>query len=492
MQKNKDRLSLSDENRNWCRSLVIIILFLISANAHAQRLSGHFLISTSKLTQSLEKIIVQKKPIVGIYEQPLTLPSTIPISINSVEYFFNWSEIKFDPIENGHLKISFVQPTLEIKIPKLDIDTYVIQEVNGVILKVRIKSTCNEIRLATTTDALSLQTTITGSARSEDVDLNAAITALDLGTPHLSVQDFNCDNIAGFEDVVSDEILQQFGRIDFYKPMLLEKVNSMIAQQLGLLGDVAEDTIHDQVIVHSSEIIPLFQLLAINSDFIDIGFAINSEDALLSPLKDYKATTDATLVVDKSELQNYLKEALSKKLSQSQYSSKNISELDKLTRSRFKQFFVWPALMKRPKGAELILRPKIESLNFNLTPNTVVKNLSMKATTGLWIIDGSEPMIYLRSEISANSTMTGGHQFQSKINSLKTSPIWNNSYIEKRNCSKRISTGIVDKLAEKYFTDNWATANLGVIKFANGVSTQLKQIYFDHNNKLHFSLILND
>lgn len=492
MLKNMERLFSSDEIKKTCRGLSTIFVFLMCANASAQKLSGNFLISTAKLKQTLEDLIVQKKPIAGVYETPLTFSSLIPISVSNVQYNLDWKNVSFNPIENNNIQFALVEPQLDILVPKLEIDTYLVKEVNGVILKVRVQSTCENIRLVTTTDVISVLAGISGSAKSDHVNMSANITDVNLGKPKLSVQNLKCSNIAGFEDLVADEILQQFTQLDFYKPVLLSKMNELLAGQVEKYAAKAEKAIKDQVMTVDGLSAPLFSLLQINDQYIDIGFSLNNPNATLSNITGYKLNSDGAMVVNKSELQDYIKQSLSAKLAKLSYSSKTITELDKLTRSRFKQFFVWPALMKLPKGQELILRPMLESLSFTLKPDSYVINLNLTATAGIWVMARNEQMVYLRSNLTASSNVANAAQVKTTIQSLASSAVWDQNFLKRYGASKRISTSIVDSTAEKFFNDNWATANLSVLKLTNTVSTGLKKIFYSKDNKLYFELNLNN
>ncbi|MES2802362.1 MAG: hypothetical protein V4654_07715 [Bdellovibrionota bacterium] len=492
MQKNNDCLVLSDEKQKTYRALSIIFVLFFSASAQAQSLSGHFLISTSKLKQTLENLIVQKKPIAGVYDKPLSFTSLIPIAVNNIEYNLDWQTVNFNPIQNNNINFALVAPNLEITVPKIAIDTYLVKEINGVILKVYVKSSCENIKLITATDVIAVRAVIAGSANADHVDMSATVTDINIGTPKLTVQNFKCDNISGFEDLVADEILQQFARIDFYKPVLLEKMNVLLAAQLRKYAAKTEKAIKDQVLTIEGLSSPLFSLLQVNENYIDIGFALNKSTATFVPVENYTLNSDGAMIVDKTELQEFLKQGITVKLTKLAYSSKSITELDKLTRSRFKQFFVWPALMKIPKGQELILRPMLESLNITLKPDSYVTSLNLTATAGIWVMERSEAMVYLRTNLQATSNIADAAKVATKITSLKTSAVWDAGYLDRHDCSKRISTGIVDTTAKKFFTDNWATANLSLLKLTDTASAKLNRIYYSKDNKLYFELGLNN
>lgn len=496
MLKNTDRLFLSDQKQKTCRVLTTIFVFFLAvveaANAQPQSLSGHFLISTPKLMQTLENLIVQKKPVVGVFEKPLSFSFPVPIAISNIQYNFDWQSESFYPIQNNAIQFVLNNPKIEILVPKVSIDTVLIKEVNGVILRLNVKSTCENIKLITSTDAINIQAAVMGLAESNQVDLSAEITNINLGTPKLTVGDFKCDNISGFEDLIEDEILQQFARIDFYKPVLQEKVNSLIAAHLKKYAAKAEQAITDQILSVDGLTSLRFSLLQINEKFIDIGFSLNNPETTAAFDTDYNISSDAVLVVDKTEMQEFLKEGLSAKLEKLSYSSKDIPELDKLTKSRFKQFFVWPALMKIPKGQELILRPMLESLNIAVKPNAYVKQLDLSATAGLWVFAQKEAMVYLRTYLNATSNVANAAQVQTSISNLKTTSVWDTGYLKRHGNSKRISTGLVDSTAQKFFNNNWATTNLSVLKLTDTNSAKLKRIFYSSGNKLFFELGLDN
>lgn len=493
MLQNMDRIISSDEFKKTCRILsTIFIVFFLSANAQAQKLSGHFLISTPKLKQTLQNLIVQKKPLTGVYNNMTFASSLAPITINNVQYNLDWQSVNFQTMNDNNIQFSLMQPQLDIIVPKLEVDTYIVQEVNGVILKLHVQSTCESIRLTTTTEGISVFAAISGSAKSDHVNMSAKVSDINLGTPKLAIQGFKCSNITGFENLIADEILKQFTQYDFYKPIIVEKMNLLLSEQLEKYAVKAEKAIKDQVMSVDGLSAPLFSLLQVNENYIDIGFALNNPEANFNSVNGYKMNSDGAMIVDKSELQDYLKSSLSAKLAKLSFSSKNITELDKLTRSRFKQFFVWPALMKLPKGQELILRPMLESLSFTVKPNSYVSNLNLIATTGLWIMARNEQMVYLRSNLQAISNVANTAQVKTTIQSLQSNAVWDSKFISKYGASKRISTSIVDSTAETFFNDNWATANLSVLKLTSTASASLKKIFYGSDNKLYFELGLNN
>lgn len=491
MLKNTERLFLSAESLKTCRSLLILFVFIFSANAHAQRLSGHFLISTPKLKQTLENLIVQKKPIVGTYADSIHLPSTIPIAVEKVEYKLDWKQSTIAPIIDNKIRFSLIQPQLEVLVPQLNIDTYIIKEINGAILKVHVKSNCENIKLTATSDTIDLLADMTGAGNVNSVDVKTSINSIDIGSPKLSVKDFLCDNVTGLEDVVADEMLQQFSKVDFFKPMLLDKMNAVLVEDIRVYTAKVEKIIRNQVQDNDDLQSLQFNLLQINENFLDIAFSTGEPANTVVELENYKIPTDAVLVVDKNLLQDYLRKNLNSKFSKTSYSSKTIAELDKLTQSRFKQFFVWPALMKRPKGKALILRPALETLVLSIKPNTDVKNLVTNVVAGIWVMDGTESMVYLRSKIQAQSSLAPD-KVQTVINSLKTTPSWDESYVKKHDCSKRISTSIVDTVAQKYFTDNWANVNLSAMQLVDGKTVKLKNVFLSSDEKLYFNLNLDN
>lgn len=492
MLKNTERLISSDKIKKTCRGISIIFVFLFSANATAQKLSGNLLISTTKLKQTLEGLITGKKPISGVYETAISFPSVVPISVNNVQYNLDWQQVEFNPIANHNIHFALLQPQLDILVPKLEIDTYLVQEVNGAVIKVRIQTVCENIKVVTSTDAISVLAAISGAAKSDHVDLSANVTDINLGAPKLVVQNFKCSNITGFEDIIGDEILQQFSRIDLFKPLLLGKVNALLKEQLQKHALKAEQVIRDQMLGAEGLSAPVFSLLQVNDQYIDIGFALNDVAAVLKPVTAYTLKSEAVMVVDKAELQSYLKQSMSVKLAKLSYSSKNIIELDKLTRSRFKQFFVWPGLMKLPKGQELILRPMLENLEISLKPDSYVTHLNMTVTAGVWVLARQEPMIYLRTYLQAASNIANTAQVKTTVQALSSSAVYDQGFLNKYSPSKRISTNLVDKTAKSFFNDNWATANLSVLKLTDTVSASLKKIFYSKENKLYFEIALNN
>ena len=134
----------------------------------------------------------------------------------------------------------------------------------------------------------------------------------------------------------------------------------------------------------------------------------------------------------------------------------------------------------------------LESLSIALKPDSYVSSVNVTATAGIWVMERNEAMVYLRTNLQATSNIADAAKVQTKISSLKTSSVWDKGYLDRHDCSKRISTGIVDTTAKKFFSDKWATANLSILKLTSTTSAQLKRIYYSKENKLYFELGLVD
>ena len=162
-------------------------------------------------------------------------------------------------------------------------------------------------------------------------------------------------------------------------------------------------------------------------------------------LEGTSAANETSVFINKIELEEIIQQVLAKKIKAMAYSSNDVPDLKKLLASRFKQFFIWPALLSRPKNKPLQLWPVLEKFEFDLFEKQQSDQINIKMTLGQWVVDDAEPMVYFRSQANLNNATKS----QVLLSELNNSYVWNNSYLQKKCVSDRISISLVDSTLQK-------------------------------------------
>lgn len=185
-----------------------------------------------------------------------------------------------------------------------------------------------------------------------------------------------CTAISGLDQAIQDKVME-YVRTQLLSQQFHQLLSAELSTQLGKkMTDVAQS-----FFANTPSLQPL--QFRIDDQFrLWMFLGENSEKTFSSEeINLISANSQTTVLIKKGFLEKTLQQALDEQLKLANVTSKTIIELQKLTCSRWIQFFVWPSLRALPKCFEmdLISRAKevklvdLESLKFAVQVQTWVK-----------------------------------------------------------------------------------------------------------------------
>lgn len=493
--KTKYLIQISAGVSKKIRLLTKLFFFLLvtSKNLFAQQLSGELYYPTSRLKSNIASSLNMDKPTEGRFSvTSLNIHAGFPFVIDDISYQYLWQTPEVSIQDENNINVSVKNAQVLFDIPHLNIDTTIVKYIDGAVINIRVKSDCSSIKMVATSSQVNLKLSRVEAAGSV-FDLALAAQQLQYEKPNLEIASFECTNIQGIEAEIKENIFENFNQLDLYNNVFLEKLNIAVQDKIHEVLVSIDQSIQENFNKLRMNLNQKIRVKSIGSDKMTLQFAFNKElikDAIVDkiPSQVGNGTYGVMFNVKKDELIAFIKQLLKAKLDTVQISSTQIKALDKLTKSRFQQFFVWPALMKRKKGQELILRPTIENLNIAVQNNTFSKDLQTQINTGLWTMDENRPMVYFKSSFTSHITFLNGSETSFPISGLTTKAQWDADYLKEKKCSKRIATSIIDTIGQSVFNQNWAKQNLNAIILGQTQQYRFKDVFNSQNKTLFIRL----
>jgi len=490
---NVNFISVSEMKKIRLLTTFFVSFLLISISAVAQQLSGEVYYPTSRLKADISSALSPAKPFSGVISgSSLNIPVGFPFVIDDVSFQYLWQMPEVAIQDETNINISVKSAQILFVVPHLSIDTTIVKYIDGAVINIKVKSECSNIKMVATSNQVNLKLSrvqTTGSL----FDLALEAQQLQYDKPNLEIASFECSNIQGLEDVIKENIFENFNQLDLYNNVFLQKLNIVVQDKIHEVLSTIDQSVQESFNKFKLNLNQKIRVKSIASDKVIIQFAFNKElnkDAVVDeiPSQINSGTYGVMFNVKKDDLVTFIKQLLKSKLESVQISSKQIKAFDKLTKSRVQQFFVWPALMKRKKGQELVLRPTVENLNLAVQSNTFSKVLQTQINTGLWAIDENKPMVYFKSNFVSNITFLNGSETSFPITGLKTKAQWDADYLKEKRCSKRIATSIIDTIGQAVFNQNWAKQNLNAIILGQTQQYRFKDVFNLQNKTLFIRL----
>jgi len=470
-----------------------ILSFLTFIQVNAQKLSGEAYYPISRLKSEIEKSLTPSQPLEGVlHGSNINLPDGFPFVLSDVKYQYKWSSAKINIRDDANIMTSIADAEVTFFVPKIDINTTIIKYIDGAIINIKLQSECSNITLIAKTNHVNLKLSRSNEADSV-YDFSLLTEQLDYEKPSLQISSFECTNIRGLEEEIKENIFENFNNLNAYNDLMIEKINIVIKQKIYDTLTEIDKSIQENFNKSKLSLNQKIRIKSLDSEKLTVQFALNKDldrEHLVETIPEKIAIGSYSILfnVNKEEFDSFINGVLKFNAQKIELSSKQIKPLDKLTKSRLQQFFIWPALKKRKKGQELILRPVIEKLSFKFKQEDFAKNISAQISTGLWIIDEDKPMIYFRSRFSAQTFISENSEIITTVSGLQTKSFWDDAYLKAKKCSKRISTKIIDYLAQQTFNQNWAKQNINVIVFGATQRYRLKDIFHTKSNSLFIRL----
>ncbi|MBC7742696.1 MAG: hypothetical protein H7061_10890 [Bdellovibrionaceae bacterium] len=212
----------------------------------------------------------------------------------------------------------------------------------------------------------------------------------DLSNTEISTTLVGCNEIPGLEDEIKVQIknlIQQSFILDGIKNLVNANLDKVINEKLGQqIEAYAKNLNLSQAPSHSFDEKSNLWLFS-SADVVNLFQA--------SELAELGRSTTPSLLVKKSGIETMLKTALNQYLASATISSKTTSGLDRLTCSRFVQFFVWPALRSLNRCFEMTIQNRVKKVAI-----TNLKNLEMSIELQSWAAGDNKNLAYASGLVS--------------------------------------------------------------------------------------------
>ncbi len=471
-----DSISANSRQRISFRSTIFLLLSVVicSSNALAEGLTGQIILPTQKFLKNSENQISKLNPYINEVKQIQLSVGGLPLAVDQFKYQISWGTHSLKINSESQIIASFNDLVSRVHINELKINGYIKKVINGITLNLLVKTTCQNISAQLSIPKLTMKGFFENKSQiNKPIDLAASLTDVQAEGSQIHVDEIKCDQIQGVEEEITQEITNFIDQNQFYQKQLLDILNIKIDEQLAKTNQAIFEKLTGQNNTYNLDLIQnsIVKIKKIDDQFIQIvfGFNLNSEQTAMFDQNIFsfnaesiiKSKTDLVFIVRQKSFEKIMSEKMNKKLFANRHSSKDISALDDLTKSRFKQFFVWPALMKRKKGKELILRPQVTDLKINLPINSLSQSIAIKLKTGLWVLDDDIKMVYFQNSFDIRSLKNQNSLWVLGLTQLVTDYIWDPTYLAHKKYSKRISTKIINAALTAFFTNSWAKENFG-------------------------------
>ncbi len=481
-----------------------------ASSSNNMSLNGILYYSTARLLSKVNDQLSQLQNYSSTWRDPVALGGVIPVVIRDIQFQLSSEKLTAHYSNRDELTVVARHPQIVISVPEIKINTVIYQQVGGVDLQIKVNTTCSQIQLQMNTDEVTVSGLVKDQTTTNNLSLGVENLKSNLSPVSLSVNEFQCTQINGFEKQIKEAIQIEFSKINFYKLILEKNLNDIINIELGKMSVLIKNSVdlksknllstinnnEDELSGgQSSKQVTQFKLVQINDKALIVRFNVPthvemSKQQLAENIFDLQKMMDATMdfaqqnmndvvvVVNQSQFFSIAEQIIKLKLMNINLSSKSIPALDKLTRSRFQQFFVFPALMKRPKGNELILHPYLEGLNMKLAQNSFQTQINFQPVVGMWIYDQGLPMTYIRSNLTLNSKISAQDtNIISQILSMKSRSLWSPEYLKTNHVSTRISTSILETVSTSYFNQNFFKQNINLLTLTNELLFKVQDYY---------------
>lgn len=459
--------------------LISLVLLFLVIPTQASEVKIHALLQTS--SDQLIKKIDDYFLFNSVYEK--VMPSVnyegeLPISLEQANFKVQLGPVITKKIEDTNTLLSSIDEiSTKAAIKNLRIQGIIEKEINGIKFKIKIDSECKDVNFELITSGNQIESQISSSG---------IITKLNYLGEKINFKPFSCTAVQGIESYLTEKIIELLKNRISLQELVAEKINHEINDKIQNFKKTETEKANKLFQQMDPDIKVVFGSQKFYKDYISTEIELQTSAESLLPETQQRILTPHTgkqsaLVIDKLDLEFLIKNALHKKIKNTKLSSNEIPALKKLLNSRFKQFFVWPALMKRPKGLPLEFVPTIESFSFALAIEQVINQVNFKVTVGQWAIDQLKPMVYFRSAAD----------FQSKSDSelqlvrLNNSYVWSNEYLKSKNVSQRISLGLVNSTLENLIQEK---INNEILQNKNSFLKLIQSYYLSRDNILEIVL----
>lgn len=457
-----------------------LVLIFLSSKAYSDEVAikAQLRIDQSIVATQVDQAIAENNHFSSVLTG-LKYEDELPVYIDEARY-----DLSLGVAESVYLNQTqtLVTQVPEIKvsgaIPRVHIFGFITKVISGAQFNIKVASECRNINY----EMIFAQNTITTKFSGQ-----ASESQFSFGETQFNLNPFTCTNVQGIEAYLTERVAQTLENKSMLQQMLSSQLDKVLKQQAGLLKQSSLVAVNDWLKKIDPDLYIGDAQLNMKNNFSAVDLILKTRKVInynpASATFQDAGREKTAFNISKSDFDFLIQNALAKKINTIQYSSDDIPEFKKLLSSRFKQFFIWPALMKRPKGLPLTLKPTLESFSTDIPTEQLQNTLNFKMQVGQWVFDSSQPMVYLRTKAQFQGNAVGGVS----VLELKNSYVWDQDYLAGHNVSQRISLGLVNSAAENLIQEKInnliSTSNSSFMK-------KIKSLYLSADQLLEVNLEL--
>ena len=386
--------------------------------------------------------------------------------------------------------VSVVSKNLQaqVHISEVSVDHVIEKEVGGIIGRFRVQALCKDVVLNLTPGLGEFSVSVNPSVGSTSAKVEVKDVNLQWSAGAWKVSALSCTGVQGFEGLITEAVEAISNDSQSFVSSQKENLKKYVS-------DAIQGTSYDfskaRTLIVSR---PDIQVVMMIDDYRDLGEQgirarghlevsfLKAPDKEVQNLKllkgeDGVSEKQAFLRLPKDFIKEMAMQAYSANSWMHQVDSTSIPGFATLMRSRFYQFFVWPALMSFPKHSKFTfdvfsnknVEIQGEGLNYRIKAPIFAR---MNAPKGDQMVPFMNFSSYIDSKISMK--LTGG-----KLLTTMTSPAlslnsqWDANFLSKYSPSKRFSSSLIRDYALEAVAGKTMTLDIPEIPLADALKLKV-------------------
>lgn len=463
-----------------CICALSLVLIFFSSQAHSQdvEIKAQLLVDQSVIANQVDQIITENNRISSSVTG-LRYEDELPVYIDETRFDLSLGSPQSVYLNETQTLLTKI-PEIRVSgfTPRVHIVGFITKMINGAQFNIKVDSECKNI---------SYEIVFTENLINTKFNSASSQSQFTFGSTKSSVTPFSCSAVQGMDVFLTQRVGQVLENKIILQQMLSSQLDRILKQQAGRINENSLETVNDLLKKIDPDLYVSRTQLNFSKEHSVMDLTLKTKSvihysAANSVFKSVmQAKSNAAVSVSKQDFDFLIQNAMAKKINTLEYSSDDIPEFKKLLSSRFKQFFIWPALMKRPKGQPLKLKPMLESFSTEIPTEQFQKALNFKMQVGQWVLDSSEPMVYLRSNATFKADVNRAVQLQD----LNNSYVWDQSYLSVHQVSQRISLGLVNSAAQSLIQNK---INSVIPASSQSFLKNIKYLYLSKDQMLELGL----
>tara|TARA_Y100001935_G_C17299792_1_gene508454 strand:- start:277 stop:1758 length:1482 start_codon:yes stop_codon:yes gene_type:complete len=354
------------------------------------------------------------QPLLEMELPPQTLTvSDLPVELRGIHVQL-FSSVSSLPSDDGEVRWALSPLRAFIQLGTLEISQVVERNINGIVARVHLNAKCTGMEMIQENAQAQVGVTWSG----QGMALNGRVSSLDLNWPSDSwkLQPFKCTGLDGFSQIVEQQLNAQLSHPETWAPLIRSRLESHLNQKIQdslrnfkkpqvlweedevqlhlFLTDLQVDTLRGVVVKGNLDVVDLLE---------NEGKVPEAKDPVeLVPMdpdkiKEAFLAESPALLASGEEVSELLRQLVSKR--DLHLNLNQVSEFQRLLRSRILQFFVWPDLFHYSKSAVF---PSVSRVKSNVQAQFHNQRIYMKGGVNSWVYSKRDGKVWRYLDVLSN------------------------------------------------------------------------------------------